>query len=68
MDLQNILQCVNDEPELPGEPPEEMKKVLQTAIIEEDVDLLVECLRIAVRLTKQGISDRITKTCSQLRG
>ena len=61
MDLDQILQCVNDEPELPGEPPQEMKNVLQTVIIEKDVDLLAEYLRFTVRLTKQCIAERITK-------
>jgi hypothetical protein len=54
-----ILKCVDDEPECPDEPPEEMIEALQTAIMNNDIDLLIECLRITVRLTKEGIAERI---------
>lgn len=61
MELSEILKCVEDEPELPGDPPEEIKAVLLVAIIKNDNDFLAECLRSVVRLTKQGITERITK-------
>jgi hypothetical protein len=59
MKLNEILRCVDEEPEFPGPPPRELREALQKALYEKDADLIVECLRIVVRLTKQGIAERI---------
>jgi hypothetical protein len=59
MDLEQILKCISDEPEFPDAPPKEMREALQRALYEKDTELISECFRIVVRLTKQGISERI---------
>lgn len=58
--LLEILKHIDAEPELPGDPPDEMKALLLSAIIEKDVDILAKALRLTVRLTKEGIAERIT--------
>ena len=45
MELLEILKHIDAEPELPGDPPDEMKALLLSAIIEKDVDILVKALR-----------------------
>ena len=59
MELDKILQCIQDEPELPGEMPEKIQQILQAALLKQDLDLLLSCLRFTVRLTKEGITDRV---------
>jgi hypothetical protein len=59
--LNEAINAVNQEPELPGEMPAEMKQTLQKALNEKDVDLLAEAMRIAVRATKKGILERLQK-------
>ena len=59
MELHEILECIQDEPELPGAIPDKMRVMISHALETNDVDLIVECLRSTVRLTKQGIVDRI---------
>ena len=49
------ISCVLDEPELPGEIPEEMYQ----AIINGDRATVTFALRTVVRKTKDGIVDRI---------
>lgn len=51
----SVLQAIEDEEEFPGEIPDEMYRMLLNA----DKQTMVEALRIVVRLTKQGIRDRI---------
>jgi len=53
------LKAVDDEPEYPGQMPPEMKTRIQVAVDTRDFDLLVEIMRLTVRLTKQGIRKRI---------
>lgn len=53
--IEAFVQCVNDEPEFPGEPPEEMIEALLNA----DRETIIFSLKLAVQLTKQGILDRI---------
>ena len=60
--VDNALKAVDDEPEYPGKMPREMEEILRAAIQHSDVDLLVETLRISVRLTKEGIRNRIATT------
>ena len=59
MNKQTILKAIEDEPEYPGELPENLKSILETAVVTNDLDLLTEALRVTVRLTKQGIKDRV---------
>ena len=67
MELSEILKHIEDEPELPGNPPDEMKDTLRMAISGNDVELLVEVLQLVVRHTKRGIADRITTAYTGLR-
>jgi len=55
VELQDVLKAVDDEPEYPDAMPEDMKKALSTG----DIELITETLRITVRLTKEGIRQRI---------
>jgi hypothetical protein len=55
------LKAIDDEPEYPGELPLNMDKTIREAIKDHDIDLITEMLRATVRLTKQGISERITE-------
>ena len=48
-----LLRCVDDEPELPGDIPEEMLDAVQNRVT------AAETLRIVVRLTKRGIRERL---------
>ena len=57
---EEALKAIEDEPEYPGKMPNEMKETLRKAMEQHDMDLLVEALRITVRLTKEGIRNRIT--------
>ena len=63
--LEDILKCIDDEPELPGEPPSEMKRAAEKAIKKSDIDFFAECLRLAVRMTKQGIAERVRRIANQ---
>ena len=58
-----IMKCVDDEPELPGDPPKEMIDVLTSVIRDGDLDTLIEMLRFTVRETKKGIKNRIAREC-----
>lgn len=53
-----VLSAIDREPELPGEPPQEMVDAIVKAVRDTDTPLLAETLRIVVRLTKQGIRER----------
>jgi len=58
--IQLIIEAVSDEPEFPGEPPED----LMQAILTGDRELVVMALRTTVKLTKLGILDRIKERLS----
>ena len=53
--LKLVQQAIDDEPEFPGYIPEEMYQ----AIVNGDRATVSEALRISVRLTKNGILQRI---------
>lgn len=53
-DAEAIQKAVADEPECPDEMPEELWEA-----IKGDKDALQECIRIAIRLTKKGIAERL---------
>lgn len=50
-----VLKAVDDEPEYPGDMPD----ALWTALLARDRGLVSEAFRLTVKLTKQGIRDRI---------
>jgi len=54
LELATILKAVDDEPELPGNMPDEMWNA-----ISGDRDAMTEALRVVVRKTKEGIKKRI---------
>jgi hypothetical protein len=53
--LDLVEAAINEEPEFPGEMPEDMYQ----AIVTGDRDVIAESLRIAARLTKKGILERV---------
>ena len=60
--LHDAINAVNAEPEFPDKMPDQMKVVLQKALLDDkDLDLLAELMRITVRSTKDGIRERIEK-------
>lgn len=59
LERKDVLATIEAEPELIGEPPMEMIGELELAMKARDIDLLVEVMRITVRLTKQGIRERV---------
>lgn len=53
------MEAIEEEPELTDSMPDEMFEVIRDAVVLGDKDVLAECLRIIVRQTKLGISNRI---------
>ena len=53
--LELVQQAIDDEPEFPGDIPEEMYQTITSG----DKDTVSEALRISVRLTKSGILERV---------
>ena len=54
LELNAAIKAVNDEPELPGDMPDEMWNAIRN-----DRDAVAEALRITVRQTKSGIIKRM---------
>jgi len=59
VERERCLAAVDDEPELPGDMPTEMAEAIAEAIKTADVDFFVDAMRLAVRMTKAGIRERI---------
>ena len=60
VDLSLVLDCVEREPELPGNMHPKLRDFLLSDILaKKDLDALIEIMRITVRLTKDGILERI---------
>jgi hypothetical protein len=59
MEFGEIIRCIEEEPELPDTPPPELLETLEKALKNKDVYLVTECFRIVVRLTKEGIKNRV---------
>jgi len=57
--LNTVMLAVDAEPEYPGEITDALKARLQQALDHNDITLLETALRETVKLTKQGIRDRI---------
>ena len=55
-----ILQAIADEPDFPGEMPDELWEE-----IKDNREVATETLRITVRLTKNGITDRFLEALNQ---
>lgn len=58
-DQKSIIQAIDDEPELPGDIPLEMLSAIRKAVFARDNDFLVRAFRSTVRMTKQGIKERM---------
>lgn len=54
MTKEKVIKAINDEPEYPGDMPDEMWKALKN-----DRDAMAKALRLTVQLTKQGIKERL---------
>ena len=54
-----VLTCIDAEPELPGEMPDEMWQEIREMVLNNDKDGMSELLRVVVRTTKDGIKRRI---------
>ena len=59
VERERCLAAVDAEPELPGDMPPEMAQAMADAIKREDADFFIHAMRLAVRMTKDGIRDRI---------
>lgn len=64
--LNEILACVDAEPEFPDEMPKEMQAAFYTMMVNRDMPMLIETLRMAVRETKRGIRERILSQCGEM--
>lgn len=58
---QKALDAVDKEPEYPGQISPKVKAILNQAIEEKDIGLLIEVMRQTVKLTKKGIRKRISE-------
>ena len=54
--LSDVLKAIADEEELPGDMPDKVWEELK-----DDRDAMSEALKMTVRLTKAGITERILK-------
>jgi hypothetical protein len=63
-----VFKVVDDEPEFPGEMPDEMKERMRQALCEQDLGLLTEMLRVSVKLTKEGIRERLVTVFDVVEG
>jgi hypothetical protein len=57
IDRDDVLKAIEDEPELPGDMPDEMWDALRGFAYRDDREGMIEALRIAVRHTKKGIRE-----------
>ena len=58
--VEEFSLCVEAEPEYPGELPEELRNILESALETKDMALIITALRATVRLSKAGIIKRIS--------
>jgi len=63
-----VFQVVENEPEYPGEMPDEMKERMRQALCEQDLGLLTEMLRVSVLLTKESIRERLVAVFDVVEG
>jgi len=57
--LEHCRQCIRAEPEYPDEMSDEMWEAMKMAVRNDDKEAMMECFRIAVRQTKNGILERL---------
>lgn len=65
IDRADVLKAIEDEPELPGDMPDEMWDALRQMAYRDDREGMMEALRIAVRQTKEGIRERLEVLCAR---
>ena len=65
IELDLALKAIEDENELDDSMPEEMWESIIMIVSNKDKEAMEECLRIGIRLTKQGIRDRIIERISE---
>lgn len=61
IDRERALEIIRNEPEFPGEMPQEVTNRLEAIIRERDMVSLENLLRLTVRVTKQSILEQIEK-------
>ena len=59
LDPAHVAKAIDDEPECPGEMPEEMWQALKVMGETNDRAGMTEDIRLTVRLTKEGIKERL---------
>lgn len=59
LDATIVRAAIDAEPELPGDMPDEMWGALRSFAYRDDREGMIEALRLAVRMTKQGIKARL---------
>ena len=61
IEIQQAIRAVELEPGFTDDIPSDMKNTLEEAIDKKDVELIVELMKISVRLTKEGIIERLNE-------
>ena len=56
-----VMWCVDSEPELPGDMPDELWELIKTAVENDDRKGMSHILKTVVRQTKKGIKNRIER-------
>ena len=59
LDPAHVAKAIDDEPECPGEMPDEMWQALKVMGETNDRAGMTEAIRLTVRLTKEGIKERL---------
>ncbi len=65
MKLQELLDVIRAEPELPGRPSESLSESLRAIMLEQDEEKLINLLREVVRVTKVSIMTNVIKQAEQ---
>ena len=59
--LERVLQVIEEEPEIPGEPTRTTKEEINYAFEKNDAEPIVELLRLAVRCTKNSLLQKFIR-------
>jgi hypothetical protein len=65
INLETVINAIEEEPELPGQMPDEMWDTIQHFCRTGDRDGMEELLTATVRTTKEGIKERVRKRHSE---
>ncbi len=65
MKLQEVLNIIRTEPELPGKPSETLSNALREIMASQDEEKLISLMREVVRVTKVSIITNIIKQAEQ---